>query len=178
VPPPWNLTFATEGAPMAGPILLCDDGSEAADQAMRAAARLLAGRDAIALHVWRPLSAGALLAANAGLALPPDVDEQVAATAARTADHAADRARQAGFRAEPLAVQTMGPVWQAVLDAARVRDAAVIVLGARGLSGVQHALLGSVSERVVRHADRPVLVLHATAPADERPGAAGARAQA
>jgi|SRR5919206_929906 nucleotide-binding universal stress UspA family protein len=163
---------------MARPILLCDDGSDAADQAMRAAAPLLAGRDAIALHVWRPLSAGALLGASAGLALPPDVDEEVAATAARTADQAAHRARQAGFRAEPLAVQTIGPVWQAVLDAARARDAAVIVLGARGLSGVQHALLGSVSEKVVRHADRPVLVLHPTAAGGEGPASAGTQASA
>jgi nucleotide-binding universal stress UspA family protein len=42
---------------------------------------------------------------------------------------------------------------------ARENDVAVIVLGARGLSGLQQVLLGSVSERVVRHADRPVLVL-------------------
>jgi nucleotide-binding universal stress UspA family protein len=53
----------------------------------------------------------------------------------------------------------VGPVWQAIVDTARERDAAVIVMGARGLTGVQHVLLGSVSERVVRHADRPVLVL-------------------
>jgi nucleotide-binding universal stress UspA family protein len=154
---------------VAGPILLCDDGSDAAAEAVRAAAPLLAGREAIVLHVWQPLSAGALLGAAAGLALPPEADEEVAAAAARANEQAADRARQAGFRAEPLVVETLGPVWQAVLDTARARDAAVIVLGARGLSGVQHALLGSVSEKVVRHADRPVLVLHPTAGADVRP---------
>jgi nucleotide-binding universal stress UspA family protein len=47
-----------------------------------------------------------------------------------------------------------------IVETARAREASVIVLGARGLSGLQHALLGSVSEKVARHADRPVLVLH------------------
>jgi len=38
----------------------------------------------------------------------------------------------------------------------------VIVVGARGLTGLKHVLLGSVSEKVARHADRPVLILHPT----------------
>ena len=116
------------------------------------------------------------MAAGTGLALPSEVDDEVAAAAARAAEQAADCARQAGFRAEPLAVETLGPIWQAVLEAARARDAAVIVLGARGLSGVQHVLLGSVSEEVVRPADRPVLVLHPTADSGERAAGAGAQA--
>ncbi len=38
-------------------------------------------------------------------------------------------------------------------------DAEPIVVGARGLSRVQSALLGSVSSAVVVHAHRPVLVI-------------------
>jgi nucleotide-binding universal stress UspA family protein len=35
----------------------------------------------------------------------------------------------------------------------------LIVLGSRGLGGVKRALMGSVSDSVVRHAHRPVLVV-------------------
>jgi nucleotide-binding universal stress UspA family protein len=38
-------------------------------------------------------------------------------------------------------------------------DARVIVLGSRGMTGLPHLLQGSVSERVVKLADRPVVVV-------------------
>lgn len=143
------------------PILLCDDGSEPAARAIRDAAPLLAGREALALHVWQSVSGNPLATLGGGLAgLPADVDEKLAAAAAEAAEQAAQRAREAGFDATPLAVEAVGPVWQAIVDVARERDVDLIVIGARGLSGMQRALLGSVSERVTRHADRPVLVMH------------------
>jgi nucleotide-binding universal stress UspA family protein len=38
-------------------------------------------------------------------------------------------------------------------------DAGLIVMGSRGLGGVRRALMGSVSDSVVRHAHCPVLVV-------------------
>jgi nucleotide-binding universal stress UspA family protein len=38
-------------------------------------------------------------------------------------------------------------------------DAAIIVIGSRGLGGMRRALMGSVSDSVVRHAHCPVLVI-------------------
>jgi nucleotide-binding universal stress UspA family protein len=149
------------------PVLLCDDGSEIAARAVRDAGELLAGREALVLFVWQSVSRNPLASMGGGLAvLPEDLDERSAAAAAQAAEQAAERARQAGFDAAPLVAEAIGPVWQTILDTARERDAAVIVVGARGLSGVQHVLLGSVSEKVIRHADRPVLVLHPRAEAD------------
>jgi nucleotide-binding universal stress UspA family protein len=143
------------------PILICDDGSEAAARAVREAGELLGGRQALTLFVWQSVTRNPLAAMAGGLSvLPTDVDERSAKAAAEAAAEAAERARQAGFDAEPLVAEAIGPVWQTILDTARERDAAVIVVGARGLSGLQHVLLGSVSEKVVRHADRPVLVMH------------------
>jgi nucleotide-binding universal stress UspA family protein len=35
----------------------------------------------------------------------------------------------------------------------------LIVMGTHGRSGIGHAILGSVAERVVQHAHRPVLIV-------------------
>jgi nucleotide-binding universal stress UspA family protein len=37
--------------------------------------------------------------------------------------------------------------------------AGLIVMGSRGLGGIRRALMGSVSEKVVRHAHCPVMVV-------------------
>ncbi len=50
---------------------------------------------------------------------------------------------------------------QALLVTAREVDAQLIVVGARGKTGVKTVLLGSVSDRVIRGSDRPVLVVRA-----------------
>ena len=70
-----------------------------------------------------------------------------------------EAAEAAGFTATPVIAEALGPVWQAIVRVADERDAAAIVLGSRGLSGVKAALLGSVSSGVVQHATRPVLVV-------------------
>jgi hypothetical protein len=46
-----------------------------------------------------------------------------------------------------------------ILAAAADLEAEVIVLGTRGRGGPQSLLLGSVSNAIVHHADRPVLVI-------------------
>jgi len=66
-------------------------------------------------------------------------------------------ARQAGFEAEGRTVG--GKPWRAICDVADDVDAEPIVVGARGLSRIQSALLGSVSAAVVQHAHRSVLVV-------------------
>lgn len=47
----------------------------------------------------------------------------------------------------------------AILEAARVKNVDLVLLATHGRRGLARALLGSVAEKVVRHADRPVLVL-------------------
>ena len=49
----------------------------------------------------------------------------------------------------------------AILDAARKSTA--IVMGTLGLTGLPHLVIGSVAEKVVRHADIPVLTIRAGA---------------
>jgi nucleotide-binding universal stress UspA family protein len=47
--------------------------------------------------------------------------------------------------------------FQAIVDAAR--DATVIVMSTLGRTGLAHLLMGSVAEKVVRHAPIPVLTI-------------------
>ncbi len=47
-----------------------------------------------------------------------------------------------------------------ILDVCEERKPDLIVMGTRGLTGVNHFLLGSVAERVVRRASVPVMTVH------------------
>lgn len=58
------------------------------------------------------------------------------------------------------AVLTSSSAAFAIVDYARDNDIDLIVMGTRGRTGVQHALFGSVAERVVRMAPCPVLTVH------------------
>jgi nucleotide-binding universal stress UspA family protein len=63
----------------------------------------------------------------------------------------------AGFTAEPLC-QSGNPA-EKIMKAASKQHADLIVMGAKGLSAIDRFLLGSVSTRVVQHANCSVLVV-------------------
>ena len=50
-------------------------------------------------------------------------------------------------------------VWNEVNDVANEVDANLIVMGSHGASGIKEVLVGSNTEKVVRHSDIPVLVI-------------------
>jgi nucleotide-binding universal stress UspA family protein len=120
----------------------------------------MAPRRAFVLAVWQ--DAAALPAfAWAGGALP-DLEDVFAAArdgARRTAEEGAGIARATGFEATPLVEEAKGPVWAAVERVAETHDAAAVVVGSRGLSGVKSLLLGSVSSGIVHHVSRPTVVV-------------------
>ena len=66
-----------------------------------------------------------------------------------------------GVAAEPQL--KAGKPAEEILDAADAGGFDLIVVGSRGKSAAARFLMGSVSERVVRHASRPVLVARSTA---------------
>lgn len=55
------------------------------------------------------------------------------------------------------------PFWE-ICRAAEERRSDLIVMGSHGRTGMAHVLLGSVAERVVRHASCPVLVVNRKTP--------------
>lgn len=79
----------------------------------------------------------------------------------------ADREREAQAlvrRGRELGVAVTFLIWQGdpgevIVEAARSEGVEMIVVGSHGRRGVERALLGSVSDHVVRHAPCPVLVV-------------------
>src|SRR5687767_5436700 len=89
-----------------------------------------------------------------------ELDRAAAEGGGRLAQEGVRIALKAGLDADAVAVKAAGPVWKTILEIAERHDAAAIVLGSRGLAGIRSILLGSVSNAVVHHAERPTLVIH------------------
>jgi nucleotide-binding universal stress UspA family protein len=140
----------------AAPILICYDGSEGAKHAIEAAAGLLDGHPAVVLAVGPPLTAEESYAALGTLV--PSFQELNEEQALERAKEGAALAASVGFAAEARA-DVAAPTWEGVVQAADEIDAAAIVVGSRGLTGVKEALSGSVSHAVAEHAGRPVLIV-------------------
>src|SRR3954469_7399713 len=73
---------------------------------------------------------------------------------------AADRVRSAGVEVETFARE--GDPADAILDVAEERDADLIVVGNKGMTGARRFLLGSVPNKVSRHAPCSVLIIRTT----------------
>ncbi|MGH2877071.1 MAG: universal stress protein [Solirubrobacteraceae bacterium] len=155
------------------PVLLCYDGSDNAAAAIARAGEVLGPRGAVVLTAWEPVAvwepsdpATILSAPLSRLAADAlGLDEIVRGLARERAEQGVGLAREAGFTARPRV--TEGKSWRVICDVADELDAELIVVGARGLSRVRSALLGSVSSAVVVHARQPVLVVSAHVSPDE-----------
>ena len=140
------------------PILICYDGSDDAQRAIDAAAGLLGPRRAVVLAVGPPLTAAESIAVMGPVTPGAAFEELNEDDARQRARAGAELARRAGFVAEAR-TGLAAPTWQGIVDTADEIDAAVIVLGSRGLSGAREALHGSVSHQVAEHSGRPVLIV-------------------
>ena len=140
------------------PILICYDGSADSDRAIEAAAQLLGPRRAVVVDIGPTLTTAESVAAISSVVPGTAFDDLNTDSALEKARAGADRARKAGFSAEPRA-ELEEPFWQGIVDVANEIDAAVIVLGSRGLKGIREQFEGSVSHEVAEHAGRPVLIV-------------------
>jgi nucleotide-binding universal stress UspA family protein len=156
---PAGRTWNGVTVPTLSPVLLCYDGSTGARRAIAAAAALLGPCHAIVLDVSPLLTVDETVAVVAS-GVPGDVFAQEnEADALRHAELGAERARRAGFVAVEARVTFGARIWEEIVRVADEIDAAVIVLGSRGLHGLPELAAGSVSHDVVRHARRPVLIV-------------------
>lgn len=92
-----------------------------------------------------------------GLSDTEAIEEALEADGEQAVEELHKRAQEVGVDAG-TAVET-GVPHDVISDHADEQDADLIVLGARGRGTLERTVLGSVSERTVRTADRPVLVV-------------------
>ncbi|MDH3602703.1 MAG: universal stress protein, partial [Candidatus Tectomicrobia bacterium] len=85
-----------------------------------------------------------------------DYLEEVEAEAQRQMQASLNRVYQAGLQGD--SVITQGIPFQTIVDMAGEMKADLIIVGTHGRTGLPHALIGSVAEKVIRLAPCPVLV--------------------
>jgi nucleotide-binding universal stress UspA family protein len=141
-----------------GPILICYDGSEPAQRAIRVAAGMLGPRRAIVLDVAPLFTREESYAVAASAASALDFEDEHAAEAFQRAAEGADIARDAGFTTTPRGAAA-APTWEGILDVADEVGASAIVIGSHGRTGVREFVEGSVSHEIAKHSALPVLVV-------------------
>jgi nucleotide-binding universal stress UspA family protein len=143
-------------------ILLATDGSENANLASSTAADLAKSTNS-ELHVVYVGHMPSIFYESPGaIVLDPDLQsrmEEDAEEAARTKlKEQVQKIREAGTEVAGVHTRVGFPDAEIVGLAERL-SAGLIVLGSRGLGPLRRALMGSVSDSVVRHAHCPVLVV-------------------
>jgi nucleotide-binding universal stress UspA family protein len=145
-------------------ILLCYDGSPSAKHAITSAHAIVGQSPATLLHIWEPPANFLGPDPFGGIETwsgPQIVELEAMALerANRTVEYGVELARDAGFSADGRLERADTATWRAILDIADGCDAQLIVVGARGLSPLESVLIGSVSNALVHHSSRPVLVV-------------------
>lgn len=138
-------------------ILCALDFSAPSEAALKAAEQLALRFDAelVVAHVVEPVLAPA--------AFGP-LPTTVAQVRVEAEDAAKDRLREivAGLSARGVratSVLESGPAADTLVEIVRARGVDLVVIATHGLTGLEHALLGSVAERVVRLCPCPVLTI-------------------
>jgi nucleotide-binding universal stress UspA family protein len=142
---PWNK------------ILCAVDFSQGSRDALKLAAELAAERDAelVIAHIWTPPS----FFVGETIGLPASVLADLAATADRELTAWRTEAIGLGARRATMELLSGSPWFEIVGIAKHDRAIDLIVVGTHGRTGIKHALVGSVAEKVVRHSPVAVLVV-------------------
>ncbi|MDQ3438014.1 MAG: universal stress protein [Actinomycetota bacterium] len=139
-------------------ILLATDGSEEAELAALRAVDLADATDS-ELHVVHVGVVPILLETYPGtLGYDRKLYEQIEEVSRELLRKLSWRVKAAGGTVAGTHLR-MGEVDLEIVALAEELQADLIVMGSRGLGGVRRALMGSVSDSVVRHAHCPVLVV-------------------
>lgn len=154
------------------PILIAYDSSVSARKAISEAAALFSPGPVIVVTVWEPGLAYASAATTPGIGVkesPGSFDFEAGRQiekasedhAERIAHEGAEIARAAGMEAQSEAIPDATATGEAIAGRARELNAAAIVAGSSGLSGIRARLEGSTARAIFKHSPCPVLIVHA-----------------
>jgi nucleotide-binding universal stress UspA family protein len=150
-------------------VLLATDGSESATHATQAAVELSKTTDS-ELHVLYvsedPYTAASFYPESTNFegvkqvdpALIEELGRQFEQEARQVLDAEVEKVRAVGGTVAEVYLRMGSPAAE-VVDLAEELGVGLVVVGSRGLGGIRRALIGSVSDSVVRHAHCPVLVV-------------------
>jgi nucleotide-binding universal stress UspA family protein len=141
-------------------ILVAVDFSEQSREAFRVATAMCAdsGAAMVIVHVLRPPPGGYAV----GLELGPigdDILKNLSGDAERGLAEYRREAEAAGAKLVSTTVRTGAP-WHEIVEVLREDEAFdLAIMATHGRTGIKHVLIGSVAEKVVRHAPCAVLVV-------------------
>jgi len=138
-------------------ILVPTDFSDGAKRALEYAAELSSRFSApvLLLHVY---SSPAIPVPDGFVMMTPTSMANMMAQLETGLGQARELAQSLGIQqAEAILVE--GAAWHEIVHTAKDRHCDLIIMGTHGRGGISHFLLGSVAEKVVRHADCPVLTI-------------------
>jgi nucleotide-binding universal stress UspA family protein len=134
-------------------VLVPTDGSDAANVAADHGIRIAEATDA-AIHVVHVVN----LTSVSGEFGSAEVLKALEDAGQQAVDDVIGRAEDAGLRSVEASVLSGTPA-RAIMDYADERDIDVIAMGTHGRTGLERYLLGSVTEKIVRITDVPVLTV-------------------
>lgn len=141
-------------------VLLCTDGSDLARAALAEGLEVVGKPDRVALVtvIGSSSSVAAFGASPGRMSASTAGDEEAEHAEATGAQrHLSETAAALGYPDAELHVLG-GAAGEAICSLADSLPASVIVLGTRGHGGIRRAMLGSVSDHVVRNATCPVVI--------------------
>lgn len=158
-------------------ILLATDGSDNATHAMEVAVELsketgselhvvYVGQDAYSATLVYPEVTGSGLVEREDPILMERLQQQFEQMSRRVLDTEVGKVRATGGTVSKAHLR-VGQAATEIVDLAEGLEIGLIVVGSRGLGGIRRALMGSVSDVVVRHAHCPVLVVRKEQEPDE-----------
>jgi nucleotide-binding universal stress UspA family protein len=143
-------------------IVVGTDGSETAGEAVRQATELAkaTGASISLVSAFEPVGNQRLREER--VEAPEDLQWMVNARedVDATLNDAADKIKEAGVSVETIARQ--GDPADAILDVAEEKNADLIVVGNKGMTGAKRFLLGSVPNKVSHHAPSSVMIIRTT----------------
>jgi len=137
-------------------ILVAVDFSEPSKQALETAIEL-ARREGAVLHIAHALELPTPIFTTYAFEMPEAYLTSAREESQRLLQEAVDEAGRRGVEAKSHLLNA--PAAMAIEEMAREVDADLVVVGTHGHTGLRHLALGSVAERVIRHAPCNVLVV-------------------
>ena len=144
-------------------ILICTDGSQLALDAARTSVAVLNPNEgdelivAVAIEPADPALAYDVSGIAGPLMSAEEFDELSQAQLNQGKQIARSTAQELGLPQDAVRV-VQGTTGESLCELAAELKASAIIIGSRGNSGIKRAVLGSVSDFVVRHAPCPVLI--------------------